>query len=1520
MSLEPNGISDKIGNRYEKRWVVKLLLDLIDEKIQTLTVEAIGPDEVGVDVWVERDGQRIAYQCKSSNGTMDKWSIADLKSKGIVKKAQKHLNGLNTRFKLVSPLPCNEIKELIERAKLSNNNPLDFYEYQIKSGNNSTGKALTLKSYNAICEGLGCDHDTDEGKILAFNFLSNFDTYLFPDDDLCVESLHDKIRILFSDGNTNNIYSLLSELIIEKNLLRKKLSSNDVLSILEKEYKIFTRKSLLDNRILPRINKLNHEFKESFIRINNQYIDRQETKDCFDRIMSGQSIIIHGKAGMGKSGCIRGLINRLEENNILYLAIKLDKRIPKNSAYQYGVELDLCDSPVLALHYKAPSEKAVLILDQLDALRWSAQHSNTAMDVCKELIRDVAICNRDRENKISIIIACKSFDLMYEPGLKQIADNAEDEWFMQEIGLLKPADVEVVVGLDFNKLNPLLKELLRIPNHLYIWSKLDKGTQLKPISSINELYDKWYESIRTSCERNGISSEQLSGLIEHLIDQLEGSGGFYANKALFNKFSITLQNQLASLGLIVINEHTLSFAHQGIFDHFYVNKEFISVVSRQETMLDVLGSKEEQTPFRNYRILILLQRLADEEQDYFIDQVKLILQSEDVRFYYKIKTLEVLGNISIITDKAEQLILTLLDDTLWEPHIIETAIKRHAKLVEYLIDSDLLPQWLESENKQALAFEILQSVRDKLPEKITNCVQKMSHNDIEIDKKILGVLPWSIEDDCKTSFTLRMDILKKHKWINDSFYWEKIISRKPQWVIELLLYILQNSDQEHPLRLYDKMDKAFYEFAAQEREDVLKRLLPFISEETRDLTGKVYGGSWLTGNEHEKTYQRLCVDIVKEALRITAEQEAITTINLIEEIKTDASCIVNEIILHTLSCLGEDHSDYVIKYLCEDLNARIWDYTGEGDTDLSSVCKVITKHSKNCSKEAFQEIETKLYYFHEADELREAKYRFKHNKEHFKNPKDKYYGYWPYWGRVQKQLLPCLSGKRRSDKITELIGVLHRNHEITYNDRTSHGLMNVASPIDRRINFLKDKDWVSIITNPKILEGRIQGRFRYRDGCSIHSELSDFVSSFNNAARTEPLRFAKLMLSISDKLPNAYKQTAFELMGIMATNDNQVEELDIEICEKLFHTFSDYDNIDALKTLCRSIEKRAEENWSVKVIEFINALAKRDDNDSYPERDDKIETIRIDSINRFRGVVVNTISAILFAHTEHFEVFKETIEQLANDDELAVRCAAADCLLAVYDIDKEFAQKLFVNMLNKDYRVSVAYKGWGLIIRFYDDNKPLFDKVIAKLYNSNKDDYAKLGVTYTAAIWTYLDGLEGLLFSGCKRSLPKKKGIDDFLRYAFKYEEYRCKCKKLIVNLLSEDKPEFEFSYYYIFANDYIKLPDDMEFIEELYKRDRLRFNYDAFIDLIIRNSKDLLMCKAILLNFLNDISKDDFKSFTSAHLATHRLENAFNKAINMFLERGKEEPAVLSQCMDILDLCYEKQLYTIVSFDKVEQ
>ena len=179
MAFEPGGISEKLGNRYEGRWVAKQLLRLLNEEIKSVTVELIGPDERGVDLLVvKKNGTRQLQQCKARCGRRESWSIAALRNKGVPGHLKDHLNrDPNHEFALVSAIPAQSLADICESARNSNDNPKDFFQFQIQD----VGEQRR-KTFQVFCETLGLDTQKASDLETAFDFLKRTYIELFPDD------------------------------------------------------------------------------------------------------------------------------------------------------------------------------------------------------------------------------------------------------------------------------------------------------------------------------------------------------------------------------------------------------------------------------------------------------------------------------------------------------------------------------------------------------------------------------------------------------------------------------------------------------------------------------------------------------------------------------------------------------------------------------------------------------------------------------------------------------------------------------------------------------------------------------------------------------------------------------------------------------------------------------------------------------------------------------------------------------------------------------------------------------------------------------------------------------------------------------------------------------------------------------------------------------------------------------------------------------------------------------------------
>lgn len=118
----PGGPSDKLGNRYELRWVVRRLVDLLTGRLHWLRMEPPGED--AIEFRCQSDTGEHAYQVKRGLAGGGHWTISAL---GDVLDGFGELLAANPDLKCVfgSEHAASELKELTERSRSAS----DLFEF-----------------------------------------------------------------------------------------------------------------------------------------------------------------------------------------------------------------------------------------------------------------------------------------------------------------------------------------------------------------------------------------------------------------------------------------------------------------------------------------------------------------------------------------------------------------------------------------------------------------------------------------------------------------------------------------------------------------------------------------------------------------------------------------------------------------------------------------------------------------------------------------------------------------------------------------------------------------------------------------------------------------------------------------------------------------------------------------------------------------------------------------------------------------------------------------------------------------------------------------------------------------------------------------------------------------------------------------------------------------------------------------------------------------------------------------------
>ena len=205
MALEPGGYADKLGTRYEGRWVASQLILLLAEQVSSVQIEAVGDTERGVDLWVTRNnGIRIAQQCKVRNGHANSWSPADLESSGVLGHAESQLQSdPSCLFQFVTAIPSSTLEELCRSARQSSGDPKGYYRHQVYDVGNQRRKVFA-----DICTRLGHRIEDPIDLARAYDFLRRFEFNVWPDNTAATDDLR-HLAFTTVDGSPDSVLAAL---------------------------------------------------------------------------------------------------------------------------------------------------------------------------------------------------------------------------------------------------------------------------------------------------------------------------------------------------------------------------------------------------------------------------------------------------------------------------------------------------------------------------------------------------------------------------------------------------------------------------------------------------------------------------------------------------------------------------------------------------------------------------------------------------------------------------------------------------------------------------------------------------------------------------------------------------------------------------------------------------------------------------------------------------------------------------------------------------------------------------------------------------------------------------------------------------------------------------------------------------------------------------------------------------------------------------------------------------------------
>lgn len=1352
MTGQAGGRADKLGNAYEKRWVVMQALRVLEgEKLRSLLWEALGEDERGVDLWVQRaDGVREAHQCKRKNKSEGKWSLADLNQNGVLLAAKHQLSRRkNHRYVLVSADRTPMLDELSERARTCNDNPKLFRAHHLES-------KRWKRAFEELCRYWRCDPDDECDVRLAMDWLQRMECRFFDLETKTDQDIDLRARYLVH-GDPSSVVKAVEDLVEQS--LGNTIFTDSIWRHLRKK-KLPPRDLSKDANLVPAVERLRNRFRRSLehLIIDGSVLPRSETKHLLDRIRddAGPRLIwVHGNAGSGKSGVLYELVQQLERDGVPYLPLRLDRQLPAQTPDRFGRECcGLPASPTLALRALAGPRASVLILDQLDAVRWSSAHTSDAWDVCTETIEE-ALCEAIG-GRMRVVVTCRTFELN-DPEVKH--------WKTQQarsldllVGELSESEIAVVLSrrnTTLESMSPRQRSLLKTPQGLYMWCEIQKSSPARDFSTFIELMRMFWEDRWTTIQKMGTPVEHCKNALALIVQHMDKRSSRSLPASRIPEQYHGALKAFRSLNVIDQNPKLITFAHQSYADYLIAQQERNAALREERQPLEWVHGHD-QSLFRRDQLRQLLTLLREDDQPLYLRTMYGLLLGEGVRFHLQHLALRLLSTWSAPLDGEIDLLVELYKRPAWIDFVVRWILWSNDAFVEAFVQRGVFQSQLASADdlQVNIALFVMRGVTRKLGGLLDRLLDLYWTAEEPWPERIRSVMPHSPEGDTNKMFAFRLRCTRAGAH-NSLYFDEKWAGQAPIRCLKLTDAYIRSYVQEcrrfssapdgnkpprwtATLKGEGRALMAACLAAPARAWTTLAACVEAISTLRRRQRYKLHASSYT----YQQGMSRACA-FLRRLLVVSGGALASTSprkfVKVVEPYIRTKSGPLRRAILQAVGHGGHRLADVALSWLCDLPQLLRAGTRRSGRYDGSRwapAFRLIRQLTPLCSDSVYRRLEDVILSYREPDELVSCRRKLeqaRHGHGCFPNRV----------GLAQNVLLAALPTCRMSIRARAMAGIWREKFgPPVFHAKEPRGLLPVVSPIPtERVAWLSDRHWLSIINRswPQkptwvLSKERIGGV--YREASPEH-----FATDLARMAACQPGRFAALALHVSPDSGQTYlgrllgslterRPSQPELPGAVAGPPATHEQL-----ERLLEHVGYSADYEVATAFCDIVGNGADEMWPDTILSMLARYASEHPDPGPDEHDRDLSMIELNCV---RGRAAHTIGSLLFEQPDLLQRFLPTIHRLVRDPEPAVRLAAVRTCGPILSIDRDLAVELFMQacaggeaQLVASHRVhhfirSARYTHWSTLV-----------SLIQRMVNSTDEKASEAGTT-----WMVVTGLE----------------------------------------------------------------------------------------------------------------------------------------------------------------------------------
>ena len=626
----PGGTASKVGDLYEAAWTVDRLLDLLAGEITEIHLEPQGTDGLGVEFYtVLPSGAREYHSVKrQAPGSSSAWTAYQLTratptiGRSVLGDLFRHLDrDAGARAVFVSQDRAGAVGELAERARTASS--LEEFRNQLSGGLQKTFDEQLMPSPEEAADAYLKLRRT-EFRSIGHHELVRFVEQRIP---ALIQRVGGgaadpvAVRLLLSDFAWNR--------------LGQSTTADDVVSELEEHG--FTEQPLAASaQVRGRIDERNDAYTRRVGRtlINDAHIRRSQATAIVKELTTGeQSLLLAGSAGEGKTCIMAQVIEELDEADTPYLVLSMDALDDVISSTDLGDRMGLPASPAIVLGQMSAGRRAVLCIDQLDALSLVSGQNVRGQELLEELLSQAS-----RYPELRVLLACRAFDLEHDAALSGLVSGESPTARRIDVEKLSIEDVRAALAeadLAGSELAESQVELLRTPLHLYLF--LGGGADRGGFGSRRDLFGRYWDEKRRRVD-DFTTAGAFTAAAERLSVVLSDRRQLQVARTLLTDHEAAL-DAMASEGVVVHDGDRVGFFHASFFDYTFAR----GFISRDGDLVEWLKA-DIQDLFRRSQVRQVLEFQRDAESDeVYLETLSRLLSDSAVRYHLKRLAIDWLG-------------------------------------------------------------------------------------------------------------------------------------------------------------------------------------------------------------------------------------------------------------------------------------------------------------------------------------------------------------------------------------------------------------------------------------------------------------------------------------------------------------------------------------------------------------------------------------------------------------------------------------------------------------------------------------------------------------------------------------------------------------------------------------------------------------------------------------------------------------------------------------------------------------